>query len=58
MLAAAEPDVRALLDIPEEYALACVIPLGKPVKQVTKLRRQAVEEFVVLERFDGAPLAP
>ncbi|HEX7740417.1 MAG TPA: nitroreductase family protein [Marmoricola sp.] len=58
MLAAAEPDVRALLDIPEEYALACVIPLGEPVKQLTKLRRQAVEEFVTLERFDGAPLTP
>ena len=56
MLAAAEPDVRDLLDIPEEYALACVIPLGKPVKQLTKLRRQPVEDFVTIERFDGPPL--
>lgn len=58
MLAAAEPDVRALLGIPDGHALACVIPLGRPVKQLTRLRRQPVEDFVTTERFDGAPLSP
>lgn len=50
-----EDQVKALLDIPETWALAAVVPMGKPVKQLTKLRRKAVEEFVVRDRFDGAP---
>jgi hypothetical protein len=31
-----------------------VVPLGKPARQVTKLRRRPVSEFVTSERFDGA----
>ncbi|MXG88771.1 nitroreductase family protein [Nocardioides flavescens] len=58
MAVAREPDVRALLGIPEEYAVAAVVPLGKPVKQLTRLKRQAVEEFVTRERFDGEPFEP
>lgn len=50
---AVEPAVKALLDIPEDWAVASLVPLGKPVKQLTKLRRKAVEEFVVRDRFDG-----
>jgi nitroreductase len=49
-----EPAVKELLGIPEEYAVAAVVPLGQPVKQLTRLRRQPVEEFVTWERFDGA----
>lgn len=56
MAVAEEPAVRDLLGIPEQYAVAAVVPLGKPVKQLTKLKRQAVEEFVTRERFDGPPL--
>jgi nitroreductase len=55
MAVAQEPAVRALLGIPEEYAVAAVVPLGKPVKQPTRLRRQPVEEFVTWQRFDGEP---
>lgn len=54
MAVAQEPQVKALLGIPEQYAVAAVVPLGKPVKQPTKLRRQPVEEFVTWERYDGA----
>ena len=54
MAVAQEPAVKELLGIPEEYAVAAVVPLGKPVKQPTKLRRQPVEEFVTWQRFDGA----
>jgi len=32
-----------------------VLPLGKPARQVTKLRRRPVAEFTTRERFDGAP---
>lgn len=53
---AREPDVKALLGIPEEYAVAAVVPLGKPVTQVTKLTRRPVAEFATRERFDGVPL--
>lgn len=55
MATAEEPAVRGLLGIPDEYAVAAVVPLGKPVRQLTKLRRRAVEEFVTRERFDGPP---
>lgn len=48
-----EPAVRTLLGIPDQYAVAAVVPLGKPARQVTKLRRRPVEEFVTRERFDG-----
>ncbi len=51
-----ESKVRELLGIPDTHAIAAVVPLGKPVKQLTRLRRQPVEEFVTLERFDGTPL--
>lgn len=56
MAVAEEPAVRALLAIPEQYAVAAVVPLGRPVRQVTRLRRRAVEDFVTRERFDGDPL--
>jgi hypothetical protein len=34
------------------------MPLGRPVKSLTKLKRKAVAEFAMLERWGGAPLAP
>jgi len=55
MAVAEEPAVKELLGIPAQYAVAAVIPLGKPVRQPNKLRRQPVEEFVTRERFDGEP---
>ncbi len=56
MVVAQEPKVRQLLGIPDNYAVACMLPLGKPVKQVTKLTRRPVSEFTTRERFDGPPL--
>lgn len=50
-----EDQVKALLDIPESWAVAAVVPMGKPVRQLTKLRRKDVQEFVVRDRFEGAP---
>jgi nitroreductase len=54
MAVSEEPAVRGLLGIPDQFAVAALVPLGKPVKVVTKLRRNEVEEFVTRERFDGA----
>jgi len=51
-----EPDVQALLGVPSHVALAAMLPIGKPVKQLTKLKRKQVDEFAMLERWGGAPL--
>jgi nitroreductase len=51
-----EPELQALLGIPKHVAMAAVVPLGHPVKQITKLKRGPVEEFAHLERWDGPPL--
>lgn len=56
MAVAEEPAVKDLLGIPDRFAVAAVVPLGEPVREVTKLRRNAVEEFVTRERFDGPAL--
>lgn len=55
MAIAAEEDVRGLLGIPDRHAVAAVVPLGKPVRQLSKLRRRPVAEFITRDRFDGPP---
>ncbi len=52
---AEEERLQSLLGLPTQYAAAAVVPLGKPVKQLTKLRRNPVESFARLERWDGEP---
>jgi nitroreductase len=52
---AAEPQVRDLLGVPESYAVAAVLPLGKPQRQLTKLKRNSVAELATRERFHGEP---
>lgn len=52
-----ERELKALLGVPDEFAFAAMIPLGKPVKQLTKLTRKPVEAFATVERFDGDALA-
>jgi nitroreductase len=54
LAAAQEPKVQALLNIPKEFAVAAVVPMGKPVKQLSKLRRNSVEEIATVGTFDGA----
>jgi nitroreductase len=56
MAVAEEPAVKELLGIPGRYAVAAVVPLGKPVREITKLRRVSVAELATRERFDGPPL--
>jgi len=51
-----EVELRQLLNVPDHYAFSAMIPLGKPVKQLTRLNRKPVESFAVLETFDGLPL--
>ena len=56
MAVAEEPAVRDLLGIPAQYAVAAVVPLGRPVREITKLRRVEVSDLAAWERFDGARL--
>ena len=50
-----ESQIRDLLGIPDTHAVAALVPLGKPMRQLSKLRRRPVEEFTTRDRFDGAP---
>jgi nitroreductase len=50
-----ETQVRDLLGIPDTHAVAALVPLGKPVRQLSKLRRSPVDEFTTRDRFDGPP---
>lgn len=56
MAVAEEPRVRELLGIPDEYAVACVVPMGKPIRQLTKLSRVSVEDLTRRENWEGGPL--
>ena len=52
-LTAQEPAAQALLGLPEQMAIAAMVPLGKPVKQLTRLRRKPVEEFAMWDCWGG-----
>lgn len=53
LAAAMESDVQKLLGAPSNYAVAAVVPMGKPHKMLTKLRRNPVEDIATVGRFDG-----
>jgi nitroreductase len=52
-----EPEVRALLHVPDEFALCAVLALGYPVRFPKNLRRGAVDSFATVDTFDGPPIA-
>lgn len=58
LVASAEPEAQALLGLEPHEAVAAMLLVGKPVKQLTKLKRKAVEEFAFHDRADGPPLRP
>ncbi len=55
LLATAEGEAQELLGLQSYEAVAAMVPVGRPVKQLTKLSRKPVEEFAFLERADGEP---
>lgn len=55
---AQEPKLQELLGIPRHVAACAIMPLGRPVRQLTRLKRRAVPEFTMLERWGGQPLTP
>jgi nitroreductase len=54
MAVAEEPAIKELLGLPATYAVACVVPMGKPVRQLTKLKRVEVGDLARRETWDGA----
>ena len=56
-LTAEEAKAKALFGIPDNHALAAMLPIGKPVKQLTRLRRRPVAAFTSVDAFDGDALA-
>jgi nitroreductase len=53
MAVAEEPAIKELLGLPENYAVACVVPMGKPVRQLTRLKRVDVRDLARRETWDG-----
>ena len=53
-LAPHEPEIKELFNIPDQYAVSALLPIGKPVKQLTKLRRNPVSSFTAVDSFDGS----
>ena len=58
LAAARESEVQRLIGAPTHYAVAACVPVGKPIKQLTRLKRHAVEEFTTHERWDGPAFSP
>jgi len=52
---AQEPKIQELLGLPKHVAVCSVMPLGRPVKRLTKLKRRPVAEYAMRERWGGAP---
>ena len=48
-----EESVREILDLPENHAIAAMIPIGKPVKQLSQLTRRNVEDFTTVDSYKG-----
>ena len=54
-----EPALKELFHLPESVVVAGVLAFGYPAgKRATKLRRNPVESFATVDRYDGAPVAP
>jgi nitroreductase len=48
-----EAAVKQLLGLPDEYVLGATLVLGKPEREITRLRRAPVDDFATFDRFDG-----
>ena len=55
-LAHSEPAARELLDLPEGIAIAAMVAIGKPERQLTRLRRNPVDDFTWVDRWHGPSL--
>ncbi len=53
-----EPAAKALLGIPDGFAIAALIAIGHPRDEVRRLRRRPVSAFTWVDAFEGEPFAP
>jgi nitroreductase len=54
-----EPALQQLFHLPEHVVVAGVLAFGYPAgKRPTKLRRNPVESFATVDRYDGPPVTP
>ena len=53
-----EPAVVELMGIPATHVVASLIALGHPQRTITRLRRDPVEDFTSVDRFDGPAFTP
>jgi nitroreductase len=51
-----EPELLSLVGAPPGLAVASIVTLGHPVRQVRRLSRRPVEAFATVNRVDGTPL--
>ncbi len=51
-----EDAVRRLLGVPDTLTVTGVMALGRPIRRPTRLRREPVEQFATVDRYDGQPL--
>jgi nitroreductase len=58
MVVREEASVKQLLGVPETTSVVGLMALGHPVRQPTRLRREPVEAFATIDRYDGTPLGP
>jgi len=49
---ARETAIQELFGIPEHWAVAAIVPMGKPTKQLTRLRRKPVEDILAENHWD------
>ena len=56
LLASREPEVQELLGLESYEAVAAMLTFGRPPKQLSKLSRKPVEEFVFIDHAGGEPL--
>lgn len=55
-LARSEPAARDLLGLPEGVAIAAMVALGRPQRQLTRLKRNPVDDFTWVDRWHGESL--
>ncbi len=57
-LANQEYQAKEILNLPAHFAVASMIAIGQPIKQLTRLRRREVSEFARVDQWaDGRPFA-
>lgn len=52
-LANQEDKAKPVLGIPDHFAVTSMIAIGKPVKQLTRLKRKPVEDFARVDNWQG-----